>query len=391
MVKALTASTYVPTFLAEVGVGAMLPIFALSVLAMDGSVAVASLAVGAYALGRLAGGAWIGRLAASIGPARASMASLTLLAAGSLACALSPSVVPFVASALVVGAGHAAYHVTRQSQINSLVTRAFRARALTTVAGTWRVGNFIGPLVGAGIIAAWGLPWAYAFAAVMVVSAMVALRTAREYAVPFVPHPHAVSKVRDVVRESWPILRTLGFMVMLTGGVRAARTVVIPLWAAHVGVSAEVVSLIFAVSAFVDMLLFYPAGAVMDRWGRRWTNIPSTLMIAAGIIALPFTTSVVGVMVVALVLGLGNGWGSGSLMVLAADVAPPASRDTFTGVWFILQDVGGLATPLVVSAGAAIALSAGIFAVGGTGLVAALGMYRWIPPWRRDVEARTAS
>jgi MFS family permease len=389
-VKALTASTYVPTFLAEVGVGAMLPIFALSVLAMNASAAVASLAVGAYALGRLAGGGWIGRLAASIGPAKASMAALALLAAGSAACALSPGVVPFVASALMVGAGHAAYHVTRQSQINSLVTRAHRARALTAIAGTWRVGNFIGPVVGAGLIAAWGLPWAYAFAAVMVLAAMATLRGAREWSVPFMPHPHVVSKVRDVVKESWPTFRTLGLMVMLTGGVRAARTVAIPLWAAHVGVSDEVVSLIFGISAFVDMLLFYPAGAVMDRWGRRWTNVPSTLVIAAGIIALPFTTSVAGVTVVAMVLGVGNGWGSGSLMVLAADVAPPASRDTFTGVWFILQDLGGLATPLVVSAGAAIALPAGIFAVGGTGFVAALGMYRWIPPWRHDVDLETA-
>lgn len=383
MARSLATATYLPTFLAEIGVGAMLPIFALSVLAKDGSTVIASLAVGAYGLGRVAGSAWGGKLAARLGPARGSMIALATLTAGAIISAIAPSIVVFVAGTLVVGVGHAAYHVARQSQINAVVGAQYRARALTTLAGVWRIGNFVGPLVGALVISIAGLPYAYVFAAVMIAAGMVALRVAAAWRVPYSAHPDTVTSVRAVVRQTWPVLRTLGVTVMLTGGLRAARLVVIPLWAAHVGVSDEVTSLIFSASAAVDMALFYPAGAVMDRWGRRWTNVPSTLALGLGTLAMPFSTTVWTVTAVAVVLGLGNGWGSGSLMVLAADVAPPDSRDAFTGLWMILQDGGGMLMPVVISAGALIALPVGIFVVGGLGVATAAGLYAWIPPWRQ--------
>lgn len=380
--KSLAASTYTPTFLAEVGIGAMLPIFALSALSFDSGPVVAALAVGAYAFGRVGGSAWGGTLAARLGPSRGSTVALMSLALGAVICAVAPAVPLLAVGAAVVGAGHAAYHVSRQAQINTVVRASFRARALTTLAGVWRIANFVGPLAGAALIAAGGLPWAYAFAAVMVALGVGALMAARTRESAYVAPEGTVTSMRAVVRESWPVLRTLGAMVMLTGGIRAARMVVIPLWASHVGIGDEVTSLIFSASAAVDMMLFYPAGAVMDRWGRKWTAIPSTLLLAIGTVALPFTHDAWTVAAAAMVLGLGNGWGSGSLMVLAADVAPPASRDTFTGAWMILQDSGGLLMPLVVSAGAIVALPVGFFAVGGVGFATAAGLYRWIPPWR---------
>lgn len=380
--KALTTTTYAPTFLAEIGVGAMLPIFALSALAFDASAVVASLAVAAYGLGRMGGSSGSGPLTARLGPPRGAMVALAVLACGAVAAAVSPTVWLFVLAVGVVGIGHAAYHVARQAQINTVIDHRHRARALTTLAGVWRVANFVGPIIGAGVIAVGSLAWNYAFAAVMVAAGMIALRAAPRWRMAYTPRPGTVTSIRVVVRESWPVLRTLGLAVLFTGGLRAARLVVIPLWASHVGISDEVTSLIFGASAAIDMVLFYPAGAVMDRWGRKWTVIPSTLMLAIGTAALPFTSSVATVTAAALLLGIGNGWGSGSLMVLAADVAPPASRDTFTGVWMLLQDGGSLVMPLIVSAGAVIALPVGFFAVGGVGVLTSVGLHAWIPPWR---------
>lgn len=360
----------------------MLPIFALSALSFDASAVVASLAVAAYGLGRMVGSAWGGKIAARLGPSRGAMVALAALAAGASASALAPNVAVFVLTVGAVGIGHASYHVARQAQIHSIIESRHRARALSTLAGVWRVANFVGPIVGAGVIAVAGLAWNYAFAAVMVVAGMVALRAAPRWSMPHTVRPGTVTSIADVVRQSWPILRTLGIAVMLTGGLRAVRLVVIPLWASHVGISDEVTSLIFGASAAIDMVLFYPAGAVMDRFGRKWTTIPSTVALALGTAALPFTSSVASVTAAALVLGIGNGWGSGSLMVLAADVAPPHARETFTGVWMVLQDGGSLVMPLVVSAGAIIALPVGFFAVGGLGLLTSLGLHAWIPPWR---------
>ena len=56
--------------------------------------------------------------------------------------------------------------------------------------------------------------------------------------------------------------------------IRAARQVVLPLWGQHLGLSPAAISVIFGISGAIDMLLFYPAGKVMDRFGRAWVADP---------------------------------------------------------------------------------------------------------------------
>lgn len=382
VVRDLATSTYIPTFLVEIGLGAVLPVLALSVLSFDYGAVIASLAVAAYSVGRILGSALGGRLAAGMGPARAAMLMLAVIGAGAAICAASPAVVPFVLGALTVGVGHAGYHIARQGQVNAVVQAQYRARALTTLAGVWRIANFVGPLMGAAIIGLWGMHVVYVAAVVAAAAAMVALRLSPAWHLRRTAEPEERVSPLTVVKDNSRIFRTLGVTVVFNGAVRAARLVVIPLWATHVGLSPEVSTLIFGINAAVDMVLFYPAGIVMDRYGRVWTAIPSALMLGLGTIALTATSGALGVTLAAIALGIGNGWGSGLIMTLAADVAPRATRSVFTGVWMVAQDVGGFIGPAVVSVGAVIALPVGFWLVGGAGMATAYGFYRWIPPWR---------
>jgi sugar phosphate permease len=84
----------------------------------------------------------------------------------------------------------------------------------------------------------------------------------------------------------------------------------------------------------------------------------------------------------ALVLGAGNGWGTGVIMTLGADLAPDKGRAVFLGAWSLLQDVGGLLGPVLVAAGAAIALPVGLFTVGGVGAAATGAFVKWTPRGR---------
>ncbi|WP_062387668.1 MFS transporter [Demequina iriomotensis] len=370
---------YVPTFVAEIGIGAMLPVLALTVIDMGHTAAFASLAVAAYQLGRLPGSALGGALAHRLGAAHAALASLGVLGLGAVVAALEPDLAVFLAGTVLVGLGHAAYHVARQEQILGVIPRERTARSLTSLAGVWRIGNFIGPLLGAGVIAAWGVTATYwlgaaCIAVAMALLALVGMRGDRR----IVPRRDGV-ELGELIRAHRRTLSTLGLTVVATGALRQARIAVIPLWASYVGLSPEVSTLIFSISAGIDMLLFYPAGATMDRRGRLWTAIPSSLLLAAGFLLLPLTHGAAQVTAAALVLGVGNGWGSGLVMTLGADVAPRRGRSMFTGVWMVLQDVGGLAGPALVSAGALIALPVGFVAVGGIGLAAAAGLAAWVP------------
>jgi MFS family permease len=141
-----------------------------------------------------------------------------------------------------------------------------------------------------------------------------------------------------------------------------------------------VTSLLFGLSGALDMLLFYPAGKVMDRLGRLWVAVPSMLVMAVGLAILPFMHTVAGVAVAAAVLGVGNGMGSGIVMTLGADVAPADTRPTFLSVWRLFQDTGDAVGPLVLAGGAALgSLAAGVWATAALGAGSAAALARWVP------------
>jgi hypothetical protein len=75
-------------------------------------------------------------------------------------------------------------------------------------------------------------------------------------------------------------------------------------------------------------------------------------------------------------------------MTLGADAAPEQGKAVFLGAWSILQDAGGLLGPVIVAAGAAVALPLGFFAVGGVGFATAGTLYKFTPRWRLPDSSR---
>ena len=80
------------------------------------------------------------------------------------------------------------------------------------------------------------------------------------------------------------VFLTLGIGVMLVSAVRASRQAIIPLWADHLLLAPSVASLIDGLAAGIDMLVFYPAGHVMDRKGRGWVAVPSMLIMGLALL-----------------------------------------------------------------------------------------------------------
>ncbi|MGF1596971.1 MAG: hypothetical protein ACFCVK_08555 [Acidimicrobiales bacterium] len=81
-----------------------------------------------------------------------------------------------------------------------------------------------------------------------------------------------------------------------------------------------------------------------------------------------------------MLLGLGNGFGSGIVMTLGADFSPDVGRATFLGGFRFLGDVGTSAGPLLVALlTAALSLSAASLAVGAIGLAASVMVWRRLP------------
>jgi MFS family permease len=86
---------------------------------------------------------------------------------------------------------------------------------------------------------------------------------------------------------------------------------------------------------------------------------------------IPFTSSFGGLLLAACLMGFGNGIGSGTMMTVGADLAPPGSVGEFLGVWRLVGDAGQSSAPLAVGNVAdLLGLVAATFVIAGFGLAA---------------------
>lgn len=375
--RAIAVPVYGPSLLFGIGQGAMLPVVALSARDLGASFGTAALVVGLKGVGQLVGDLPAGTLTARIGERRAMVGAAVLTAAGMVVCLLASSVAVLGAGILAAGLAAAVWLLARQSYLTEAVPVRMRARALSTLGGLTRVGTFLGPFLGAALAGVAGTDAGY-----LLNLGTVAVAAAVLLFLPDVGHqvhgpPGPAPSLTRVVRSHRSVLATLGLAALLVMAVRQARQTVLPLWCDHIGLDAAQTSLIFGLSGAVDMLLFYPAGSVMDRFGPASVGIPSMLVLAGAHALLPLATTVPWVIAVAVLMGVGNGLGAGLVLTMGANASPRAGRQAFLGVWRLVSDLGNAGGPLVVGAVAALtSLGAASVAMGGVGLLAAAVLWR---------------
>jgi MFS family permease len=378
----IAPAVYLPALLYGIGQGAIAPVVALSATHLGASVAVAGLVVAAAGLGQVIGDIPAGALTNRIGERSAMLAATVLVSLALAACLVVPTVWGLAIAIGCTGLAGAVWGLARQAYLSEAVPIELRARALSTLGGVQRIGSFIGPFLGAGamkFLGTDGAYWVHLVAALLACGVLLSLpdiegRTRGS-------RPVAAQSTWVVIRDHFPVLRTLGVGALLVGAVRASRQVVIPLWALHIGLDPQTTSIIFGLSGAVDMLLFYPAGSVMDRLGRKWVAVPSMFVLGLAHLVLPLTHTMVTLTLVALLMGIGNGLGAGVIMTLGADASPPVGRAQFLGAFRLFADTGNGAGPLLLAgATALVGLGPAIVIMAGTGWAAATAMHRWIPP-----------
>lgn len=406
--RPLLPGIYLPSVLFSIGIGAMTPMVAVSAVALGGGPAAAALLVAMVPIGQIIGDLPAGALAARLGDRGAMLLSVLVATLALAACALAPSLLTLAVAVLLVGVAKSLYGLARQAYLTEMVAPMRRARAMSAMGGSGRIGLFLGPFTGALLVhgrqepdPSYWLGVAMALASGVVIWFLVPAQRpvlADQQRGPSTRGAGGSPRLGFRTGPStWQILRdyravfaTLGLAIVLVGAVRGVRQTVLPLWTEHLGFDPAVTSVVFGLAGAVDMALFYPAGKIMDRFGRLWVAIPSMLIMTLGLAVLPWTHTLSAVIVIALVLGIGNGIGSGILMTLGADTAPEAGRSRYLGVCRMCGDAGMALGPLGVSFGAALgSLAAGISAMAGVGACSMAALGRWVPRWSSHANRTT--
>ena len=145
---------YGPTVLFALGEGAVIPLIPIIAAELGADVATAALVASALVVGQLCGNLPAGWAVARIGERLTMAIAGTVSLVGVVGMVFAPALGVFAASVFLIGFCAAGFGLARHSFMTTRVPLAFRARALSLLGGTFRLGMFVGPFVAAGLLGA---------------------------------------------------------------------------------------------------------------------------------------------------------------------------------------------------------------------------------------------
>jgi MFS family permease len=375
-VHPLMLSFYIPALLVSIGTGLLSPNLPLFIKSLGGTYGWVGLVLSAPLLGNLLTDVPAGLLLRKWGNRRTMVAGILLTVVMTMLCYWVQTITGAFFLQLFSGVGTSLYSVARHTFVTEQVSVGNRGRAIAAFGGMFRIGKFIGPLVGGALGAAYGLRLPFLIYGLLCGMAVLAVF----YAALTAP---VVQQQERTIRQSYSLLEIVQprLKLLAPGGlgqlfaqmIRAGRGAIIPLYAADVvGLNVDAIGTLLGIAAFVEMTLFYPAGWIMDHWGRKWSIVPSFLIQAVAMACVSLTSSYVTLLLCVITIGAGNGLSSGAMMTLGADLSPEVGRGEFLGVWRLIGDVGGSAGPYLVGAVAdVLALPSAALVMAAAGLAAA--------------------
>ena len=359
--------------------GGLLPIIPASAQALGASLPTAGIILGLVMIGTLFADIPAARLINVLGERKAMMMAAAVASMGSLIALLAVNLWVLGLGIFILGASVAVFALARHSYLTEVVPYSHRARALSILGGVFRAGHFIGPLIGAALIVLIDLQAVYWNAVVFCALAALILLFIKPDRMPDTPATVPGGTWKVAKRESKK-LATLGVTAAIIGGLRTARLIGLPLWALSIGLPPATIALYMGIAGALDLALSYTSGQIMDRFGRRWSALPTLLGLSLTFSLLTLATDETTFLAVALLMSLANGVGSGIILVIGADLAPKGERNEFLASYRLLVDSGVAAAPLVISVVTAlVGLSFAMFTVSGLGIVGALMAYRYVP------------
>jgi MFS family permease len=302
------------------------------------------------------------------------LAATALLAMALLGCVVAEHLVVLAGCVVLIGCSWSVWLLARLTYVTDATDVELRGRALATLGGANRIGVFLGPFCGAAAVRVAGLDGAFAVhVAASVVGLVVLALAADPVAVRSVPDSEPVTTsggvpggasggvpgvapnagpsaghgpmgVRRAMAVGRPGAWAAAGVTVTVGLLRASRQALLPLSAQAAGLDEATVALLFGLSAAIDMTFFYPVGHLSDRFGRRSVAVPCIGLLALGHVVMASGTGS-ALVAAAILLGVGNGFGSGIVMTLSADFSPVRGRAAFLGSFRLLGDIGTSAGP----------------------------------------------
>lgn len=341
----------------QLGFGAIVPVIALYARSFGVLQAAIGVAIAMYGLARFLVAVPVGKLTDVLGRRAALALGGVVTAAGNLLCACAPNFATFVAARFVAGAGAALVLIAGQIVLADITTPERRGRVMAIYQGVFLFAVGVGPYPGGLLAERFGLAAPFVvYAAAGVLASGIAWLQIPDTRAPAVSAeaattlPPFAAQVRLLTAHPGFLLVSLvGLMnaVVRTG---ALFNVVPVLARDRLLLGTDRIGFGLALSSVVGLLLAYPAGVLVDRYGRKTIIVPATA--AAGVSMLLFltATSYAGFLTGCVVWSVAVGVSGAAPAAYAADVAPHGMNAAAMSTYRMLSDLGYVVGPVALGA-----------------------------------------
>ena len=377
--KELVVPVYLPSMLFSIAEGSLIPVIPASAERLGSDLPTAALIAGLLMFGTLVAGLPAARIVNKFGERRAMMFGSFVSALGITSSIFAENIFFLGLGVFIVGVAHSVFGLARHGYIAETVPFSHRARALSLLAGFFRLGGFVGPLLGAGLILLSGIQAVYIAVAIFCAAAGAILLFTKSENMKDTP-PNNGGGVWHILKRERSKLLQLGTASAILTFARTARNIGLPLWALHINLDTSQASLIIGLAGGLDFALFYLGGKIIDKKGRAWAGVPTLIATGIGLMLIGTAQDATGFLIVALLLALANTVGAGLVMVIGADLAPADARNEFLAAYRFMLDGGvTLAAPLLAITTAVVGLGSGLVIIGGISIYGGWLMYRYLP------------
>jgi len=377
----------------QLGFGSIVPALALYARSFGVTQSAIGLAIAAYGLARFLIAVPAGRLADALGRRATLAVGGVVSALGNLLCALAPTYPAFVGARFVAGAGAALVLTTGLIVLADISTPSNRGRMMSVYQGVFIFAVGIGPLPGGLLATHWGLAAPFlAYAATSLLASIVAWLAIPETRP---ARPAGLLETAEVSFRAQLRLLTVhpGFLlVSLIAFVNAvARTGalfnVIPILARdRLALDPDRIGFGLALASVVGLALAYPAGVLVDRYGRKIIIVPSTILSGVSLVLFLTAPTYAWFLVACAAWSVAMGISGAAPAAYAADTAPGGMNAAALSTYRMLADLGYVIGPIALGLAADLAGASAALASAAVMLTAvALLFARFAPETYRAV------
>ncbi|MDP9369767.1 MAG: MFS transporter [Chloroflexota bacterium] len=343
----------------QLGFGTIVPVVPLYAESFGVSAAAVGLTIAIYGLARFLVNVPAGSFADRNGRRWTLAVGGLVTVLGNLLCAAAWNYPLFLVARFVAGAGAAMVLTGGQIVLADIASPQNRGRVMALYQGVFLFAVGAGPLPGGVLAAHLGLRAPFlANAALAGVVALVAwfqvpetrdLRADRQTAA-----RHPAPPLRDQLRV---LQATPGFLLisLVSFVAFSARTGalfnIIPLLAeSKIGLGPDQIGLGLGLISIVGLILAYPSGVLVDRFGRKAVIVPATAMTGAAMLLFAGSPSYALFLLACGLWSVASGIGSSAPAAYAADTAPPGMMASALGTYRTIADLGYVVGPLALGA-----------------------------------------